>query len=233
MLCRDFADAGEAFDGERREKGVDVFGLDDEEAVGLAPVGGDLGEELVGGDAGGGGEVELVADGVADGAGDFGGGGEAALVFGDVEVGLVEREGLDEVGVAAEDVAGLAGDGAVAEEVGGDEDGVGAEALGAEGGHGGADAEAAGFIGGGADDGAVAAPGDDDGFAAEGGVVALLDRGVEGVHVDVDDLAGGHGGRVAGGFEVQEVDGGAGFRMELWLALPKMDRGHGGAVPSC
>ena len=71
----DFDDAGETFDGERREEGVDVFGLDDEEAVGLAPVGGDLGEEFVGGDAGGGGEVELVANGVADGAGDFGGGG--------------------------------------------------------------------------------------------------------------------------------------------------------------
>ena len=94
--------------------------------------------------------------------------------------------------MALEDLADLARDGAVAGEVGRDEDGVWAEALGADGGHGGADAEGSGFIGGGADDGAVAAPGDDDGFAAEGGIVALLDGGVEGVHVDVNDLAGGH-----------------------------------------
>ena len=85
-----------------------------------------------------------------------------------------------------------AGDGAIAGEVGRDEDGFGAEALGGDGGHGGADAEASGFIGGGADDGAVAAPGDDDGFAAELRVVSLFDGGVEGVHVDVNDLAGGH-----------------------------------------
>ena len=35
---------------------------------------------------------------------------------------------------------------------------------------------------------------DDERFAAPLGVVALLNRGVEGIHVDVDDFAG-HGGR--------------------------------------
>ncbi len=99
--------------------------------------------------------------------GDACGGGEAGFVFGDVEVGFVERERFDEVGVTLEDLAGLAGDGAVTGEVGRDEDGGGAEALGANGGHGGADAEGSRFIGCGADDGAIAAPRDDDGFAAE------------------------------------------------------------------
>jgi hypothetical protein len=32
-------------------------------------------------------------------------------------------------------------------------------------------------------------PGDDDGFTTEGGVIALLDGGVEGVHIDVNDFA--------------------------------------------
>ena len=91
--------------------------------------------------------------------------------------------------MALEDLADGAGDGFVAGEVGWDEDGVGAEALGGNGGHGGADAELACLVGGGADDGALALPGDDDGTAAEVGGVALLDGGVEGVHVDVDDLA--------------------------------------------
>ena len=118
--------------------------------------------------------------------------GSAVLIFGDVEVGFVEREGFDEVGVALEDLAGEARDGAVAGEVGRDEDGLGAEALCCDGGHGRTNAEASGFVGCGADDGALAAPGDDDGFAAELRVVSLFDGGVEGVHVDVNDLAGDH-----------------------------------------
>ena len=83
-------------------------------------------------------------------------------------------------------------DGSIASEVWRDEDGGGAETLGADGGHGGAHTEGSGFVGGCADDGAVAAPGDDYGFAAESWVVALLDRGIEGVHVDVNDFADGH-----------------------------------------
>jgi hypothetical protein len=67
-----------------------------------------------------------------------------------------------------------------------------AEALGTDGGHGGADAEDSGFIGCSADDGAVAAPGNDDRFPAKVWVVALFDGGIEGVHVDMNDLAVGH-----------------------------------------
>ena len=65
--------------GRGEQKGVDFLGLDDEEAVGLAPVGGDLGEEFVGRDSGGGGEVEFFADLLADGAGYAGGGGRPVL----------------------------------------------------------------------------------------------------------------------------------------------------------
>ncbi len=48
--------------------------------------------------------------------------GMPVLLIGDVEVGLVEREGFDEVGVALEDLADGAGDGLVAGEVRRDED---------------------------------------------------------------------------------------------------------------
>jgi hypothetical protein len=185
----DFADAGDPAYGEGREEGVEVAGLDDEEAVWLAPVGGDFGEELVRGDAGGGGEGELFADLLADGDSDLCGRGEAGFVDGDVEVGLVEGEGFDEVSVALEDLADGAGDGLIAGEVRRDEDGLRAEAFGGDGGHGRADAVLAGLVGCGTDDGALALPSDDDGTAAEVGRVALLDGGVEGVHVDVDDLA--------------------------------------------
>jgi len=47
-----FADAGNALNGEWREEVEDFGGLDDEETVGLAPIGGNFGEELVGRDAG-------------------------------------------------------------------------------------------------------------------------------------------------------------------------------------
>ena len=94
--------------------------------------------------------------------------------------------------MALEDVSDLARDGSIASEVGRDEDCRGAEALGTDGGHCGSHTEGSGFVGGCADDGAVAAPGNDYGFAAERWVVALLDGGIEGVHVDVNDLADGH-----------------------------------------
>ena len=48
--------------------------------------------------------------------------GRSGLVFGDVEIGFVEGERLDEVGVALEDFACWRGDGAVASEVRRDED---------------------------------------------------------------------------------------------------------------
>jgi hypothetical protein len=51
-LFGDFAYAGDTADGEGKEEGLDFVGLDDEEAVGLFPVGGDFGEEFVGCDAG-------------------------------------------------------------------------------------------------------------------------------------------------------------------------------------
>ena len=103
----DLADAGQAPDRQRREEGLDLVRADHEQAVGLAPVRGDLGQELVRRDAGRGGELRLLADRGADRLGGRGGGGQAGLGRGDVEVGLVERQRLDQVGVAREDLAHL------------------------------------------------------------------------------------------------------------------------------
>ncbi len=62
----DLADAWDAADWQRREEGIDLVGLYDEEAVGLAPVGGDLGEKFVGRYSGGGGEVEVLRGSVGE-----------------------------------------------------------------------------------------------------------------------------------------------------------------------
>src|SRR5258708_4336227 len=70
-----------------------------------------------------------------------------------------------------------------------DEDAGGAEAHGPRCRHGGVDAELARLIRGSADDAPLTRPADDDGLPAQRRVVALLDRRVECVHVDVDDLA--------------------------------------------
>ncbi len=50
------------------------------------------------------------------------------------------------------------------------------------------------FVGGCSDDTSWAIASDEDGLASAFGVVALFDGGEEGVHVDVEDGAGGHGG---------------------------------------
>ena len=189
LAVHDLADAVDARHRERREEVEHFVRLDHEQAVGLAPVGGDLGEEFRGRDAGRRSEIGFLANLRADRFGDRGGRIERGLRFGDVEIGLVERERFDEVGVAQHDLAHGLRDGLVAREVGRHEHGIGTQAFGARGRHRRAHAEHARLVTCGADDRALPAPGDDDGPAAQRGIVALLDRGVERVHVDVDELA--------------------------------------------
>ena len=70
------------------------------------------------------------------------------------------------------------------------EDAVGAQSPGGGTGHGGTDAEFSGFVAGGAHDAALGGRrAYDDGPAAQGGVVPLLNRGVKGVHVQVKNDA--------------------------------------------
>src|SRR5262249_32981261 len=90
----------------------------------------------------------------------------------------------------------LARNGLVAHEIRRHEHRVRAQPLGAHRGHGRAHAVAARLVGGRAHHRAQAAPGHHHGAAAQGGIVALLHRGVERIHVDVDDLAHGSDGYV-------------------------------------
>ena len=80
--------------GQRREEvGLGARGHD-HEAVGLAHVGGDLGHELGGGDADGGGELRLAPDRVLEAPRDLLARPEGALAARDVEEGLVDGDGL-------------------------------------------------------------------------------------------------------------------------------------------
>ena len=123
----------------------------------------------------------------------------------DVEIGLVQRQRFDQVGMAREDLAHLARHRLVAREIGRHEDRVRAQPLGAQRRHRGAHAELARLVARRADHRTRASPGHDHRPAAQGRIVALLHRSVERIHVDVHDLA-------EGGSHVRCGSGGALYR---------------------
>ncbi len=106
-----------------------------------------------------------------------------------VEIGLVKRERLDQVRMLAHQCPDPPARLLVGIEARPDEEEVRAELAGLEGGHGRAHAEHPGLVAGREHDPARAGRAHRHRPAAQARVVALLDRGVEGVHVDVDDLA--------------------------------------------
>jgi hypothetical protein len=78
----------------------------------------------------------------------------------------------------------------------GEERGVRAKSLRANRGHGGTHAKPSGFVGRGADHGAIAAPGNNDRLAAQLRIIALLYRRIKGVHVDMNDFPHGQGAAI-------------------------------------
>jgi hypothetical protein len=125
----------------------------------------------------------------ADLLGDLGGRCDAFEVLGHVEIGLVERQRLDQRRVLGEDGADLLRDLPIDVEAVLHEDQLGAFALGGDGRHRRAHAEFARLITRSRHDAARLRPADRDRLAAQLGMVTLFDRGEEGVHVDMDDLA--------------------------------------------
>src|SRR5258708_10424963 len=110
-------------------------------------------------------------------------------IFGHVEVGLVQRQRLDDRGVLGEDLAYLLGDRLVHLETRLHEDQVWALPLRGNRWHGRPDTELARFVARRRHDAALPGSADGDWLAAEIRIIPLLDGRVEGVHVDVDDLA--------------------------------------------
>jgi hypothetical protein len=158
-------------------------------AVGLALVRGQLSQELVVADARRGGQARVLQDPGANLAGGVGGGGQAPAIGGDVEIGLVQRQRFDQVGVVSEDRVDLPRDGLVDLEPRRHEDQLRALAKGGGRGHGRAHAKLPGLVAGGGDHAAPGAMAHGHGLALEVRIVALFDRRIEGVHVDMDDLA--------------------------------------------
>lgn len=123
------ADAMEFLD---RQIGHEVrpgFRGDDGLSVRLVQVARHLRQELAVGDAGRGIEAGHLLDAGADDGGDLGGDRNILLVLSDVEIGLIERERLDEVRVLGKDLADLPRDRAIHVEARLDEDQIWAAAF--------------------------------------------------------------------------------------------------------
>ena len=79
-----------AADRQASDKVRALSGANDAQAIGLVLIAGELGEELVVGDPGAGGQLGFGADFLADKLGDAGGRADAEPVFGDIEIGLIK-----------------------------------------------------------------------------------------------------------------------------------------------
>src|SRR5262245_55322427 len=184
----DLAHAPEALDGQSTEESSLIPGGDDHEPVGLLQLGGHLGDELVGREPSRRRQARLVQNAALDVANRVGRAAEQGLGAREIDERLVDRHRLDQRRELDEDAHDLHRDPLVLLHVDRQERGVWAEPRGARDGHRRADAVRPGFVGSGGHHAAPArARAHDDGPATQLRAIALLDRRVERVHVDVRD----------------------------------------------
>ena len=174
------------------EEGFDAIGADDGQPVGLLPARRNLCQKLIRRNARRCRQAGLGPYALLQLAGDRGRERFVPLVFRDVEVRFVERQRLDERRHLAENREHRIGCCPVAGEIRRDHDELGAEPHRSRHGHRRAHAERSGFVAGSRDDATPVRPtADGNRLSAQRGIVPLLDRRVERVHVHVDDSAEG------------------------------------------
>ena len=169
-------------------------GLDHEETVGLGEVAGQLGEQLGGGDAHRDGEPGLGLHPGADGPCDVGPGAVEPADAGDVEERLVERDGFDQRRVRPQDLHDVGAHVVVEVEPGREEHAVRARATRPRHRRRRVDAEGARLVARGRHHAAPAESAHDHRSTDQARVVALFDRRVERVEVDVQDASRPRGG---------------------------------------
>ena len=175
---------------QRVEKGLHSGRLDHGQSVGLVEVRGDLGDQAIGSDTDADRQLPLLEYPAADLARDRCCTAPGLVVVRDVEIGFVERRGLDDGGELAKDLEDRLRLFAVAGKLRLDEDRVRAapERLGRR--HCRAHAKAPHLvIGGGHHAPAVGVAADDHRLAAQRRIVAHVDGGIETIHVTVQDAA--------------------------------------------
>jgi len=160
---------------------------DDEQPVRPAMIRGELGQELVVGDTGRSGQAGFLTDCRPD---RFGGGGRRTAVqlrHGNVKVGFVQRERLDQRRVAREDAVDLLRHRLVDVETRGNEYPPRALSPGCDRQHGRVHAKSPRLVTRGRRHAALSRSADGHGFTAQVGAAALLHGRVERVRVDVND----------------------------------------------
>src|SRR5882757_2485860 len=162
---------------------------DDVLAIRLAVVGSELRQKFVIGDAGGGVEVGFLFDLGTDCDRYVARKRNALQVFRDVKVCFVQRQWFNDGRVLREDLADLLGNGLVDFEAGLYEDEVRALPLGSHRRHRRPNPELPRFVARGRHDAALAGSSDGNWLTADIRIVPLLDGRIEGIHVDMDDLA--------------------------------------------
>jgi hypothetical protein len=187
------AHSPESTDGQRRQKGAHRGVRDHALAVRLRHVRGDLGHEFHGRDPGRRRQLQLVRDADAQARGDGGGVSEQGTRGGDIEEGLVERQWLDQGRDAPEDGQQQFARLRIGLEAWAHHDRGGCPAHRLDHRHRAAHPEPAHLVGGGQDHPAPGISAHDHRQAPQLGMIALLDRRIEGVHVEVNDRAFGRG----------------------------------------
>jgi len=194
LFSRDPADSPELGNRQCGHEAGDILRADYELAVGFVPVAGDLGEQLIGRNAGARGNADFGFNTRADFLGHQRGAAPAVDQARYIEIGFIERKRLDAIGVIAKDGVHAARGVAVALEGVRQQHQIRALAQRPFGRHRRMDAKAARDIIAGRNHPALLGQAADRKWnSAQGRVVAHFDRGIKTVAIDMDDLAGGHG----------------------------------------
>ena len=192
-----FGNAAHAEKRAHRERAQErhFFRLGDEgKAIGLLMVTGNFGEQFVGGNANGRGELTFRPDRLFQLPGQRNGGAQGVIrrfrltTDGQIQISLINGHRFDDGAGAGDDGHDLAGFFAVMVNARAHEDALGAKAAGGRAGQGGADAEFPRFIAGGADHAALGGRrAHDHRLAAQFRMITLFHGSVEGVHIEMEN----------------------------------------------
>lgn len=171
-------------------EGLGSIRVDRAEAVRLSPIACDLREELVVGNAGTCNKSQLPPNVRLDATGNFSTLSDPKLVGRNVEIRLVERQGLNQIRITAENCVDLAGYLSIVLQSGFNENQIRTKRFCFRTRHGASDAVSAGFVACGCDNPPPLGMADGNRTTAKSRIVALLNRGIKRIHVDVDDAAG-------------------------------------------
>ncbi|ESW64867.1 hypothetical protein X771_24470 [Mesorhizobium sp. LSJC277A00] len=177
------ADAPHQADRQIMQEGKFGVRIDHHQAVGLGHLRGDLGQMLGARHADRDRQAELCPDAPTHRGGDLGRRPEQMRAAGDVGKGFIDGNPLDQRREIVEHLDGGVAQPLIVGEMAADEDQSGAKLARALSGHAAAHAENPGFVGSGKHDAAA----DGDRLAPERRVEQLLDRGVEGVEIRMQD----------------------------------------------